>query len=109
MKTGKNKMDMAEQLMADIERFKTTNNCDRLVAVWCGSTEVYKEPSDVHSTLAKFEAGLKNSDENIAPSAIYAYAMIRSGVPYANGAPNLSVDFPAIHELAKQKGVPIAG
>ncbi len=109
VKTGKNKMDMAEQLMADIERFKTTNGCDRLVAVWCGSTEVYKEASDVHSTLAKFEAGLKNSDENIAPSAIYAYALIRSGVPYANGAPNLSVDFPAIHELAKQKGVPIAG
>jgi myo-inositol-1-phosphate synthase len=109
VKTGKNKMDMAEQLMADIERFKTTNGCDRLVAVWCGSTEVYKEPSDVHSTLAKFEAGLKNNDENIAPSAVYAYAMIRSGVPYANGAPNLSVDFPAIHELAKQKGVPIAG
>ncbi len=109
VKTGKNKMDMAEQLMADIERFKTTNGCDRLVAVWCGSTEVYKEPSDVHSTLAKFEAGLKNNDENIAPSAIYAYAMLRSGVPYANGAPNLSVDFPAMHELAKQKGVPIAG
>jgi len=109
VKTGKSKMDMAEQLMADIERFKTTNGCDRLVAVWCGSTEVYKEPSDVHSTLAKFEAGLKNSDELIAPSAIYAYALIRSGVPYANGAPNLSVDFPAMHELAKQKGVPIAG
>jgi myo-inositol-1-phosphate synthase len=109
VKTGKNKMDMAEQLMADIERFKTTNGCDRLVAVWCGSTEVYKEPSDVHSTLAKFEAGLKESNENIAPSAIYAYALLRSGVPYANGAPNLSVDFPAMHELAKQKGVPIAG
>src|SRR5688572_30485615 len=109
VKTGKNKMDMAEQLMADIERFKTTNGCDRLVAVWCGSTEVYKEPSDVHSTLAKFEKGLKENDENIAPSAVYAYALIRSGVPYANGAPNLSVDFPAIQELAKQKGVPIAG
>ncbi|MEO6955068.1 MAG: inositol-3-phosphate synthase [Polyangia bacterium] len=109
IKTGKNKMDMAEQLMADIERFKTTNGCDRLVAVWCGSTEVYKEASDVHSTLAKFEAGLKNSDENIAPSAIYAYALLRSGVPYANGAPNLSVDFPAMQELAKQKGVPICG
>ncbi len=109
IKTGKNKMDMAEQLMADIERFKTTNGCDRLVAVWCGSTEVYREPSDVHSSLAKFEAGLKNNDENIAPSAVYAYALIRSGVPYANGAPNLSVDFPAIAELAKQKGVPICG
>ena len=109
VKTGKSKMDYAEQLMADIERFKTTNNCDRVVAVWCGSTEVYKQPSDVHSTLAKFEEGLRNSDENISPSAIYAYACLRSGVPYANGAPNLSVDFPAIQELAKAKKLPICG
>jgi myo-inositol-1-phosphate synthase len=109
VKQGKSKMDLAEQLMADVERFKTTNNVDRCVAVWCGSTEVYREPSDVHSTLAKFEAGLRNNDENIAPSAIYAYALLRSGVPFANGAPNLSVDFPAIQELAKQKNLPIAG
>jgi myo-inositol-1-phosphate synthase len=109
VKQGKTKMDLAEQLMADVERFKTTNNCDRCVAVWCGSTEVYREPSDVHSTLAKFEAGLKNNDENIAPSAVYAYALLRAGVPFANGAPNLSVDFPAIQELAKQKGLPICG
>jgi myo-inositol-1-phosphate synthase len=109
VKQGKSKMDMAEQLMADVERFKTTQGVDRCVAVWCGSTEVYREPSDVHSTLAKFEAGLKNSDDNIAPSAIYAYALLRSGVPFANGAPNLSVDFPAIQELAKQKNLPIAG
>jgi myo-inositol-1-phosphate synthase len=109
VKQGKTKMDMAEQLMADVERFKTTNGVDRCVAVWCGSTEVYREPSDVHSTLAKFEQGLKNNDEMIAPSAIYAYALLRSGVPFANGAPNLSVDFPAIQELAKQKNLPIAG
>jgi myo-inositol-1-phosphate synthase len=109
VKQGKTKMDMAEQLMADVERFKTTHGVDRCVAVWCGSTEVYREPSDVHSTLAKFEAGLKNNDEMIAPSAIYAYALLRSGVPFANGAPNLSVDFPAIQELAKQKNLPIAG
>jgi myo-inositol-1-phosphate synthase len=95
--------------MADVERFKTTNGVDRCVAVWCGSTEVYREPSDVHSTLAKFEAGLRNNDENIAPSAVYAYALLRSGVPFANGAPNLSVDFPAIQELAKQKNLPICG
>ena len=69
VKQGKTKMDLAEQLMADVERFKTTHGLDRCVAVWCGSTEVYREPSDVHSTLAKFEAGLKNNDENIAPSA----------------------------------------
>jgi myo-inositol-1-phosphate synthase len=109
VKQGKTKMDMAEQLMADVERFKTTNGVDRCVAVWCGSTEVYREPSDVHSTLAKFEQGLKNNDEMIAPSAIYAYALLRSGVPFANGAPNLSVDFPAIQELAKQKNLPICG
>jgi myo-inositol-1-phosphate synthase len=109
VKQGKNKMDLAEQLIADVERFKTTHGLDRCVAVWCGSTEVYREPSDVHSTLAKFEAGLKNNDENIAPSAVYAYALLRAGVPFANGAPNLSVDFPAIQELAKQKNLPICG
>jgi myo-inositol-1-phosphate synthase len=109
VKQGKSKMDLAEQLMGDIERFKTTSGADRCVAVWCGSTEVYREPSEVHSTLAKFEKGLMNNDENIAPSAIYAYACLRSGVPYANGAPNLSVDFPAIQELARDKGMPIAG
>jgi myo-inositol-1-phosphate synthase len=109
VKQGKSKMDMAEQLMGDIERFKTTSGADRCVAVWCGSTEVYREPSEVHSTLAKFEKGLMQSDENIAPSAIYAYACLRSGVPYANGAPNLSVDFPAIQELARDKNIPIAG
>src|SRR4051812_10446094 len=109
IKTGKSKMDYAEQLMADVERFKTTSGVDRCVAVWCGSTEVYREPSDVHSTLAKFEEGLRRSDDNIAPSAIYAYALLRSGVPFANGAPNLSVDFPAIQELAKQKNLPICG
>jgi myo-inositol-1-phosphate synthase len=109
VKSGKSKMDLAEQLIADIERFKTTNQLDRAVAVWCGSTEVYREPSEVHSTLAKFEKGLRENDDNIAPSAIYAYACLRAGVPFANGAPNLSVDFRAIQELAKQKQMPIAG
>jgi myo-inositol-1-phosphate synthase len=109
IKTGKSKMHLAEQLMADIEAFKTRHDVARCVAVWCGSTEVYRQPSEVHSTLAKFEKGLLESDDNIAPSAIYAYACLRSGVPFANGAPNLSVDFPAIQELARQKGVPISG
>ena len=109
VKSGKSKMHMAEQLMADVERFKETNNLDRCVAVWCGSTEVYREPSEVHSTLAKFEQGLRDSHDNIAPSAIYAYALLKSGVPFANGAPNLSVDFPAIQELAKLKNLPICG
>jgi myo-inositol-1-phosphate synthase len=109
VKKGKSKMDLAEQLIADIENFKTKNDVSRCVAVWCGSTEVYREPTDVHSSLAKFEKGLATSDENIAPSAIYAYACLRAGVGYANGAPNLSVDFPAIHELAREKGLPICG
>jgi myo-inositol-1-phosphate synthase len=109
VKQGKSKMDLAEQLVRDIEDFKSKNDLARCVAVWCGSTEVYREPTDVHSSLAKFEKGLKESNEAIAPSAIYAYACLRAGVPYANGAPNLSVDFPAIQELAKQKQMPIAG
>jgi len=109
VKTGKSKMDMAEQLIADVETFKKTNGLDRVVAVWCGSTEVYREPSEVHSTLAKFEKGLIESDDNIAPSAIYAYACLKAGVPYANGAPNLSVDFPAMQELARERVLPICG
>jgi myo-inositol-1-phosphate synthase len=109
VKSGSSKMDLAEQLMDDIKRFKADNGCDRLVAVWCGSTEVYRRPVEVHSTLAKFEEGLRNSDDNIAPSQIYAYACCKLGIPYANGAPNLSVDFPAIQELAKETKTPIAG
>ncbi len=109
VKKGRSKMELAEQLIQDIEDFKKRNELARAVAVWCGSTEVYREPTEVHSTLAKFEKGLASSDENIAPSAIYAYACLRAGVPYANGAPNLSVDFPAMQELAKQRQMPICG
>ena len=109
VKKGTSKMDLAKQLIADIEQFKKTNGLSRCVAVWCGSTEVYQKPSDSHGSLAAFEKGLEQSDENIAPSAIYAYACLKAGVPYANGAPNLSVDFPAMQELARQTGMPIAG
>ncbi len=109
VKTGTSKMHLAEQLMEDIERFKTDNGCDRLVAVWCGSTEVYREPSEVHATLKAFEEGLRNSDECIAPSQIYAYACVKLGVPYCNGAPNTSVDIGAIQELARETRTPIAG
>ncbi|MBL4636489.1 MAG: inositol-3-phosphate synthase [Kofleriaceae bacterium] len=109
VKTGKNKMDLAEQLMEDIKKFKADNGCDRLVAVWCGSTEVYREPTEVHATLAAFEEGLRASDDEIAPSQIYAYACLQMGVPYANGAPNLSVDIGAIQELAKKTKTPISG
>jgi len=109
VKKGKSKMELAEQLMDDIRRFKQDNGCDRLVMIWCASTEVYRQPSDVHSSLAKFEAGLRNNDDNIAPSQIYAYAAAKLGVPYANGAPNLSADIPAIAALARETRTPLAG
>ena len=109
VKTGTSKMDLAQQLIADIAKFKKDNGLDRCVAVWCGSTEVYQKPGEVHSSLAAFEKGLNESDPSIAPSAIYAYACLKAGVPYANGAPNLSLDFPAMIELAKQTGMPVAG
>jgi len=109
LKKGTSKMHLAEQLMDDIKSFKAQHNCDRLVAVWCGSTEVYRKPTDVHSSLAAFEAGLKASHDDIAPSQIYAYACLKMGVPYANGAPNLSLDTPALLELARKQSLPITG
>jgi myo-inositol-1-phosphate synthase len=108
-KTGKSKMELAEQVIADIENFRKTNNCDRLVMVWCGSTEVFREPAPVHANVASFEKGLRESDPEIAPSQIYAYAALKCGVPFANGAPNLTVDTPALLELAREKAVPLAG
>jgi myo-inositol-1-phosphate synthase len=109
VKRGRSKMDLAEQLIDDIARFKKERGVDRCVAVWCGSTEVYRQTTEVHATLERFEKGLRESSDDIAPSAIYAYACLKSGVAYANGAPNLSVDFPAMQELARKMGVPIAG
>ena len=108
-KTGTSKMHLAEQVMDDIKSFQATHGCERMVLVWCGSTEVYRKPSEVHSSLAKFEDGLRNSDDAIAPSQIYAYAALKLGIPYANGAPNLSVDTEALMELARTNGVPITG
>ena len=108
-KTGKSKADLAEQVMDDIKAFKKDNKCDRLVMVWCGSTEAYRSAAPVHASLAAFEKGLAASDPEIAPSQIYAYAALKCGVPYANGAPNLTVDTPALLELAKQNGVPVGG
>jgi myo-inositol-1-phosphate synthase len=109
VKKGKNKRDLAEQVSADIEKFKKDNGLSRLVMVWCGSTEVYREAGEVHSSLAKFEKGLEESHPDILPSMIYAYCAIKAGIPYANGAPNLSGDFPAMLELAKKTGTPISG
>jgi myo-inositol-1-phosphate synthase len=109
VKKGKNKRDLAEQVSADILRFKKENNLARLVMVWCGSTEIYKQAGEVHSTLEKLERGLELNDPEIPPSMIYAYAAIKAGIPYANGAPNLSADVPALVELAKKTGSPLGG
>lgn len=109
VKTGKNKMELAEQLIEDIARFKADTNCSRLVMVWAASTEIFLEATDVHSSIEAFEKGLYDSDPAIAPSMIYAYAAIKSHVPFANGAPNLTVDTPALLALAEQERVPICG
>lgn len=109
VKKAKTKMKLAQALMTDIKNFKKENKCDRLVMVWCGSTEIYIEESKVHKTVAAFEKGLENNDPNIAPSMIYAYAAIKMGIPYANGAPNLSCDIPALIQLSKETQTPIAG
>jgi myo-inositol-1-phosphate synthase len=109
VKAPASRWDLAQALIADIERFRSENACDRLVMVWCGSTEAYQEPSAVHDSLDSFERGLHDDDDNIAPSQIYAYAALASGVPYANGAPNLSLDLPCMIELAAKNQVPICG
>ena len=109
VKNLNSKWDQAQALMEDIAKFRADNECDSLVMVWCGSTEAFQEASSVHESVDSFEAGLKSNDENIAPSQIYAYASIMSGVPFANGAPNLALDIPCMVELAKSRGVPVAG
>jgi myo-inositol-1-phosphate synthase len=103
------KMEKAEALMADIENFRKTNGCSRLVMIWCGSTEVFHKPAAVHATIATFEEGLRKNDPDIAPSQIYAYAALKSKVPFANGAPNLTTDVPALLDLARENNVPICG
>jgi myo-inositol-1-phosphate synthase len=109
IKEGKNKMDLAGQIREDIRRFKEEKKLDRMVTVWCASTEVYIEKKPVHETIESFEKGLEENDENISPSMMYAYASIMEGVPYANGAPHLTVDIPALEDLAKKKGVAVSG
>lgn len=109
VKRGPTKMHLAEGLMRDIETFMNVHGVRRAIMIWCGSTEVHTEPGPVHQTLDAFERGLKENATEISPSMIYAYAALRCGIPYANGAPNLSVDIPALTELATLRGVPIAG
>ena len=109
VKQAKTKMDKAEMLLEDIEQFRKANNCSRLMMIWCGSTEVFHKPVAVHQTLKDFECGLMKNDPDIAPSQIYAYAALKSGVPYANGAPNLTTDTPALLELARDRNLPLCG
>jgi myo-inositol-1-phosphate synthase len=109
VKAGGSKMDHAEMLMDDIRQFRESTGAARLVMIWCGSTEVFHKPAAVHQTLKDFECGLQKNDPDIAPSQIYAYAALKSGVPFANGAPNLTTDTPALLELARARQIPICG
>lgn len=109
VKESNSKWELAQQVMKDIDDFQAANNCSRMVMVWCGSTEKYIQEAPVHKTIASFEEGLKNNDPLISPSMIYAYGAIKKGVPYTNGAPNLTCDIPALVELSKELGVPIGG
>src|SRR5881398_2121902 len=109
VKSGKTKRDLAEQLRQDMRDFKAKNKCDRLVIVWCASTEIFIKPGPQHATIEQFEKAMERNDEAISPAMLYAWAAIMEGVPYCNGAPNLAVDTLALQELANQKGVPISG
>jgi myo-inositol-1-phosphate synthase len=109
VKRASNKMELAEAIMDDIKKFKDTNKCQRMVVVWCASTEIFMKAGPTHENLAKFEAAMRANDPSIAPSMLYVYAALKLGVPFANGAPNLTVDVPAIQELANTTGSPISG
>jgi myo-inositol-1-phosphate synthase len=109
VKKGKSKMELAEQLRQDIREFKRSSGADRLVMIWCASTETFIRPGPVHETVKSFEKGLLANDEDIAPSMIYAYAALQEGVPFANGAPNLTVDIPVMLEISRKNQAPICG
>ncbi len=109
VKKGKTKYDLAREVMDDISRFKEEKKVARMVMIWCGSTEAFLKPGPAHQDIESFEKALKANDPTIAPSMIYAYAAIQSGVPFANGAPNLTVDIPALVKLANERKVPISG
>jgi myo-inositol-1-phosphate synthase len=109
VKKGKSKMDLAEQVRADIREFKKTSGATRLITIWCGSTESFITPTAAHQTVKSLEKAMTQNDDNIAPSMVYAYASLMEGVPFANGAPNLTVDIPAMHELSRRNQAPICG
>ena len=109
VKGGKNKRDLAEQLRKDIRDFKATHGLERVVVVWCASTETYIKPGPQHASLAEFEKAMERDDDAIAPSMLYAWAALMENVPFCNGAPNLTVDLPCLVELANERGVPVSG
>ncbi len=109
VKKGKNKMDLAEQVREDIRNFRKSSGASRLVTIWCGSTETFLEATAAHQSVKSFEKAMQQNDEAIAPSMIYAYASLMEGVPFANGAPNLTVDLPVMRELSKENNAPICG
>jgi myo-inositol-1-phosphate synthase len=109
VKKGKNKKELVEQVREDIREFKKSSGADRLAMIWCGSTETFIEAGPVHQSVEAFEKGLLANDESIAPSMVYAYAAMQEGVPFANGAPNLTVDVPVMQELSKKNDAPICG
>lgn len=109
VKRGANKRELAEQLIQDIQEFREKHGCSRLIMIWCGSTEVFHRTAAVHQDLKSFEKGLLENDPDIAPSQIYAYASLMAGVPFANGAPNLTHDIPALLELARERNIPVCG
>jgi myo-inositol-1-phosphate synthase len=109
VKKGKTKRDLAEQIRQDIRDFKSRHRLDRVVMVWCASTEIYIKAGAAHATLEQFEKAMERNDESIAPSMLYAYAALMEGVAFANGAPNLTVDMPCLIRLANERGVPISG
>jgi myo-inositol-1-phosphate synthase len=109
IKTGANKLELAEQLRDDIRQFKETRQLDRLVMIWCGSTEIFLTPSEAHQSIEAFEAAMRSNADEISSSMVYAYAALKEGIPYANAAPNLSGDFPALDQLAIDNGSPVCG
>ena len=109
VKKGKNKMDLAEQVRCDIREFKKSSGASRFIMIWCGSTEIFLRPGAVHQSVKAFEKGLAQNSEDVAPSMVYAYAALSEGVPFANGAPNLTVDIPAMYDLARRNEAPICG
>jgi myo-inositol-1-phosphate synthase len=109
VKSGRSKAEMVEQIRDDIRRFVRERECARAVCIWCGSTETFTSPTRAHESVSAFERGLHESDPGIANSQLYAWACVKEGIPFANGAPNLCVDFPAVWELAREREVPIAG